>query len=100
MSRKARRQFDSKFKTKVVVKALRERKTLSELCKEFELHPNQISDWKKQVLGVLPSIFEKENSTKKNQEIDIEEITAPLYQQIGQLKVEVDFLKKKCGSSK
>lgn len=100
MSRKARRQFDSKFKTKVVIEALRERKTLSELCKEFELHPNQISDWKKQVLGALPSLFEKDNAGKKSQEIDIEEITSPLYQQIGQLKVEVDFLKKKCGNPK
>jgi putative transposase len=78
----------------MVIEALRERKTLSELCKEFELHLNQISDWKKQVLGVLPSIFEKENATKKIQETDIEEITAPLYQKIGHLKLKVDYLKK------
>jgi transposase len=44
MSRKIRRQFDGKFKTKVVIESLRERKTLSEICKEYDLHPNQISD--------------------------------------------------------
>ena len=101
MSRKIRRQFDGKFKTKVVIESLRERKTLSEICKEYDLHPNQISDWKKMVLDELPSLFEKgENRSNKSQVIDIEAITSPLFQQIGQLKVELDYLKKKCGSPK
>lgn len=101
MSRKIRRQFDGKFKTKVVIESLRERKTLSEICKEYDLHPNQISDWKKMVLDELPSLFEKgENRSNKSQVIDIEAVTSPLFQQIGQLKVELDYLKKKCGSPK
>ena len=101
MSRKLRRQFDGKFKTKVVIESLRERKTLSEICKEYDLHPNQISDWKKMVLDELPSLFEKgENRSNKSQVIDIEAVTSPLFQQIGQLKVELDYLKKKCGISK
>ena len=101
MSRKLRRQFDGKFKTKVVIESLRERKTLSEICKEYDLHPNQISDWKKMVLDELPSLFEKgENRSGKSQVIDIEAITSPLFQQIGQLKVELDYLKKKCGIPK
>ena len=101
MSRKLLRQFDSKFKTKVIIELLRERKTLSEICKEYDLHPNQISDWKKMVLDELPSLFEKgENRSNKSQVIDIEAITSPLFQQIGQLKVELDYLKKKCGSPK
>ena len=96
MSRKLRRQFDGKFKTKVVIESLRERKTLSEICKEYDLHPNQISDWKKMVLDELPSLFEKgENRSNKPQVVDIESVTSPLFQQIGQLKVELDYLKKK-----
>ena len=101
MSRKLRRQSDGKFKTKVIIELLRERKTLSEICKEYDLHPNQISDWKKMVLDELPSLFERsENRSNKSQVIDIESVTSPLYQQIGQLKVELDYLKKKCGSPK
>ena len=101
MSRKLLRQFDGKFKTKVIIELLRERKTLSEICKEYDLHPNQISDWKKMVLDELPSLFERgENRSNKSQVIDIESVTSPLYQQIGQLKVELDYLKKKCGIPK
>ena len=100
MSRKIRRQFDGKFKTKVVIETLRERKTLSEICKEYDLHPNQITDWKKIVIDQLPSLFEKGEGAKKAEVIDIEGITSPLFQQIGQLKVELDYLKKKCGNAK
>ena len=101
MSRKLRRQFDGKFKTKVVIESLRERKTLSEICKEYDLHPSQISDWKKMVLDELPNLFEKgENRSNKSQVVDIESVTSPLFQQIGQLKVELDYLKKKCGIPK
>ena len=101
MTRKIRRQFDGKFKTKVVIETLRERKTLSEICKEYDLHPNQITDWKKLVIDQLPSLFEKSKGlSKKSEIIDIEDITSPLFQQIGQLKVELDYLKKKCGSPK
>lgn len=101
MTRKIRRQFDGKFKTKVVIETLRERRTLSEICKEYDLHPNQITDWKKLVIDQLPSLFEKgEGSSKKAEVIDIESVTSPLFQQIGQLKVELDYLKKKCGGAK
>lgn len=96
MGRKLRRQFDGNFKSKVAIDALRERESLSELCKKYDLHPNQISEWKKQVLTALPNFFEQQNvSLKKTQAIDIEQITSPLYQQIGQLTMELDYLKKK-----
>jgi transposase-like protein len=101
MGKNIRRQFDSNFKTKVVLEALRERKTLNDLCKEYELHPNQISDWKKIIVSEIPNFFDSSSSkVKKAQEIDIEEVTAPLYQQIGQLKVELDYLKKKSARTK
>ena len=70
MSRKIRRQFDGKFKTKVVIETLRERKTLSEICKEYDLHPNQITDWKKLVIDQLPSLFERGEGVKKAEVID------------------------------
>jgi transposase-like protein len=99
MSKKIRRQFDGNFKSKVAIDALRERESLSELCKKYDLHPNQISDWKKQVIANLPDFFEKPNSSsKKAKDVDIEQITSPLYQQIGQLTMELDFLKKKCAN--
>ncbi len=101
MSRKVRRQFDSQFKSKVVIEALRERKTLSDMCKEHDLHPQQITDWKKQAIEGLSQIFESSaNGVKKTQEPDTESITAPLYRQIGQLTVELDYLKKKCAMPK
>lgn len=85
MGRKLRRQFDGNFKSKVAIDALRERESLRELCKKYDLRPNQISEWKKQVLTGLPNFFEQQNaSLKKTQTIDIEQITSPLYQQIGQ----------------
>jgi transposase len=60
-----------------------------------------VSDWKKLVLDELPYVFDKgESKSKQSEVLDIESVTAPLFQQIGQLKVELDYLKKKCGSPK
>jgi transposase-like protein len=101
MSRKVRRQFDGKFKAQVVTEVLRERKTLNELCKEYDLHPNQITDWKKQLVNGMADFFDTSPSKSHMvDEAEIELITSPLYQQIGQLKVELDYLKKKCRSTK
>jgi transposase len=93
MAKKARRNYDDNFKTKVVIEALKEQKTLAQLSSEFEIHATQITDWKKQVITGIPSLF----GGKKNpiDDDEKEEITAPLYQQIGQLKVELDYFKKK-----
>ena len=93
MPKGIRRNYDENFKTKVVLETLKEQKTLSQLSSEFGLHSNQISDWKKQAIAGLPSLF---GAKKELISEDIqEELTSPLYQQIGQLKVENDFLKKK-----
>lgn len=89
-----RKTFDKEFKTRVVVEALKGEKTIVELAKEFEVHPNQITNWKKQVLDGIPSLFEKEN--KKDDDLKAaEEKESELFKNIGQLKVENDFLKKK-----
>lgn len=92
MKRK-RRHFSPSFKTKVVLEALKERHTISELAQHYELHLNQITNWKKEFLENADKAFsdEKANAEHKDREKQIEE----LYKQIGQMKVETDWLKKK-----
>lgn len=89
--KKSRRKFTAKFKSTVVIEALKEQKTLSELAQQFEIHPNQISAWKREFLEHSDQVFD-EKHTKKDQDEQID--TKELYAQIGQLKVENDFLKK------
>lgn len=92
MKRK-RREFSSKFKAKAALEAIKERQTLSELAEKYELHPNQITTWKKEFLNNAEEVFAKKTS-KKN---DTERELAKLYQKIGQLEIEKDFLKKSLG---
>jgi transposase-like protein len=89
---KTRKRYGSEFKAKVALEAIKEQKTLTELSNQFQLHPNQISQWKKQLLDGAQSIFSirSNNSQRKQQQLE-----AQLYQQIGQLTVELDWLKKK-----
>ena len=96
MSRRPRRNHSSTFKAKVAIEALKEQKTLSQLASQYSLHQNQICEWKKVAHERLYELYDKPGATDVP---DIESITAPLYQQIGQLKVELDFLKKKSGLS-
>ena len=88
-----RRKFSSSFKAKIAIEALREQQTLSELSVKHELHPNQITDWKKQLMSGSEQIFSNgkplQDKAKHEKERD------ELYKQIGQLKVENDWLKKK-----
>ncbi|MEM7373832.1 MAG: transposase [Bacteroidota bacterium] len=91
MKRK-RRSFSKEFKAKVGLEALRERETLQELAKKYELHPNQIVSWKKVIQGELPGLF----SRKKDKESeDLAAKIGRLYEEIGRLKMERDWLKKK-----
>jgi len=87
-----RRQFSAKFKAKVAVDAIKGMKTLSELSTEYKVHPNQISAWKKQLLSNAPGLFP---SGKNRQQKSEEEITAPLYEEIGRLKMDIKWLEKK-----
>jgi putative transposase len=89
-----RRNHSSQFKVKVALSAAKGQKTIAELSKEYEVHPTQIVQWKKQMMDSLPEIFSvRRNREKQEQEV----LTSELYQQIGQLKVELDWLKKKSG---
>jgi transposase-like protein len=89
-----RRQHSGEFKTKVALEAIRGERTINELAAEYGVHPVQITQWKKVVLEALPKIFSSRRGTKQKDE---DALKAALYQQIGQLKVELDWLKKKAG---
>lgn len=89
--RKTRRKFSSEFKSKVAIEALKERYTLSELAERFELHPNQISQWKQEFLERSKDIFDSPaKPSKDTPQVDTEK----LYNKIGRLEMERDFLKK------
>lgn len=88
--RKPRRKFTSEFKSKVAIEALKERYSLSELAERFELHPNQISQWKQEFLEKSKDVFDKKSSKSKEDQVDLDK----LYAKIGQLEVERDYLKK------
>ena len=80
-----------------MLETLKGQKTVAQICSEFSIHPNQVSQWKQQVLAGIPSLFGQQSNPLSEE--DQELLTAPLFQQIGQLKVEVDFLKKKLKQS-
>jgi transposase len=87
-----RRRFSAAFKAQVAIEALKEQKTLSELASEYNIHSNQISNWKSEFLENSAAVF----STKKNviSPMEREQIESPLFEEIGRLKMENKFLKK------
>ena len=89
-----RRRFSAEFKARVAREALKEHKTIAELASEFDVHPNQISQWKKQLLEALPDVFSRGKQYDRKAE---EALKDRLYRQIGRLQVELDWLKKKVG---
>ena len=89
-----RKKHSPGFKAKVALAALQGDHTIAELASRFEVHPSQIHAWKKVLVQGAPQLFENGSG---RQEKDQEALTAQLYQQIGQLKVERDFLSRRSG---
>ena len=89
-----RKQYSPKFKARVAVEAIRGDRTLNELAAQFQVHPVQIANWRKTALEWLPEIFANGSSRKARGAVVDEEA---LYEEIGRLKVELDWLKKKAG---
>ena len=85
MSKSTRRVHDAQFKTKVVLEALKGHKTLDQLSSDYGIHATQITSWKQQALEGLPTLFNGQTNSGLSAQ-DREEIEAPLFQQIGQLK--------------
>ena len=89
-----RKQHSPQFKARVAVEAIRGEKTLSQLGSQFKVHPMQIAKWRKAALEQLPELFVDGRTSKTR---DGEADTDALYEEIGRLKVELDWLKKKVG---
>ena len=86
-----RKQYSPKFKAKVVVEAIRGERTLGQLASQFHVHPVQIGQWRKTALEQLADLF---MDGRKSQRADSEVEKDALYEEIGRLKVELDWLKK------
>lgn len=93
MNKRTRRTFSASFKAKVALEALKERNSVEEIARKYELHPTQVTNWKKEFIRNASAAFEgagaSEDAKDQDEKID------KLYSQIGQLKVENDWLKKK-----
>lgn len=91
--RNMRRRHDAAFKARVALEAVKGEKTIAQLSSDYGVHPNLIRQWKKRLLEDLPSLFS--NNKGKRSKDNRAELESELYRQIGQLKVELDWLKKK-----
>ena len=87
-----RKNYSGDFKAKVALEAVKGERTLSELASRYEVHPNQIRTWKKALIDGMPELF---TDRRKRRQRDDEDEKGRLYEQIGRLKVELDWLKKK-----
>jgi transposase-like protein len=92
MSKTKRKRHSGAFKAKVGLEALMGIKTVGQIAREYEIHPVQVTQWKGVVRDRLPELFESPRAVAE----DGQELVAQLHEKIGQLSVEVDWLKKKC----
>ena len=86
-----RKVHDSGFKARVALEALKERETVGQLAKRYGVHPTQIHEWKRRLLEQAATVFDRGGTAKKMEDFE----TAELYEEIGRLKMELDWVKKK-----
>ena len=89
-----KKHHSAEFKAQVAVAAIQNTKTINELAGHFEVHPNQIRDWKKRALEAVPDVF---SARRAKDATSNEALLTSLYEQIGRMKVELEWLKKKLG---
>ncbi len=95
MKKRGRKQYSAALKAKIAVEAVKGQRTIQELASHYEVHPNMVTKWKKQVLDGVSEIFS--NGRSPASEVDEQ---VQVYQQIGKLQIEVEWLKKKSGLSR
>jgi transposase len=96
MTRRKRRNHSSAFKAKVALAAVKGEKTLAELAEQFDVHPNQIQDWKKRLVEGAEDLFGGSTTKARQNEQEVEKLHA----KIGQLAMENDFLSKVLGANR
>jgi transposase-like protein len=92
-----RKRYDAAFKARVAIEAIKGQRTLNEIAAAYQIHPHQVTQWKKQALQQLSEVF---SNGKARAEMEDEELKNQLYQEIGRLKIELEWLKKKSGLSR
>ena len=97
MKTRQRRSFSADMKARIALEAIKGQKTIQEIASHYSVHPNQVTNWKKQAVEGVPALFADRRSQP---DVSTEALKAELYQQIGQLQVELDWLKKKSGLSR
>jgi transposase-like protein len=89
-----RKTYSGEWKAKIAVEAIKGQSTINEISSDYKVHPSQIMKWKKQALEQMPEIFSDKREKKLQSD---EELKSKLYEQIGKLQVELDWVKKKAG---
>jgi transposase-like protein len=97
MKTRQRRNFSAEMKSRIALEAIKGQKTIQEIASHYGVHPNQVTNWKRQAVEGLSSVFVDRRSRPETNE---ETVKAELYQQIGEMKVELDWLKKRSGLSR
>lgn len=92
MTKRTRRNHGAAFKAKVALEALKEGATVAEIAAKYSLHPNLVTQWKKAAVAGMATVFERGSGDAEKQD---EALTGELYKQIGQMKVQIDFLSRK-----
>ena len=95
--KRQRKQYSADLKAKIAVEAVKGQRTIQEIASHYSIHPNQVTLWKRQLLDGASEVFS--NGREHAGEAD-EQLKAELYQQVGKLQVELDWLKKKSGMSR